>query len=568
MSELNILIAEDSENDTVLIMRELKKAGYQPSYERVETEADMERALHNQVWDIVITDHNMHGFSSVEALNLVKQSGKDVPVIIVSGMIGENAAVEAMKSGAHDYIMKDNLARLAPAIERELRDAETRRARQEAEKALSHLSVHDSLTNLVNRKQLIDSLSAALMRTDGRGYMVAVLYIDLDRFKVTNDTYGTDMGDKVLQEVAARLRRCARYDDIISRYDGDEFIMVIENIYDTAEACVVAEMVIKLLSKPFQFDGHDIYIGASVGISFSDSVGWSADDLIKNAGTAMYQAKNGGRNNYQEYTSDMDDAAEHRRYLELSLYKAIELDELELYFQPQIKPDKSLRGAEVLLRWHHGTLGLVPPVEFIDLLEETGLIIPVGEWVLMTACNTWCQWMADGKIPQDSVLAVNISTYQFKGELVDTVDRVIKETGIPPHLLDLELTEGTLMDDTESSIEALAALKERGVQLSIDDFGTGYSSLSYLSTFPIDYLKIDKSFVLNLDNNENDAVIAKTIIGLAHNLGMHVIAEGVENRAVLDFLSSEGCDIYQGFLFAKPLPVGDFVPAVVDGFMV
>jgi len=560
MTNLKVLIAEDSENDCLLLLRELRKGGYDPDWARVDNESEMKRQLELKHWDIVLTDHNMPGFSSTDSLSLVKASGKDIPVVIVSGVIGEESAVGAMKAGAHDYIMKDNMVRLIPVIERELRDAQTRQDKDEAEKRLNHLSDHDPLTNLVNRSSVHDVLEGARSRAEVKGNMLAILYIDLDRFKVINDIYGHSVGDQVLIEVATRMRACARYNDTIARYGGDEFILIIENIVEAGEASVVAEFLIQNLAKPYHIEGHDITIGASVGIAFSDSVGWSAEELIQNADAAMYQAKSLGRNSFCHYSPEINEAAEHRRYLELSLHKALELNELKIYFQPQVDlKEGRIRGAEVLLRWQHSTLGLIPPDEFINLLEETGLIISVGEWVLTTASEQWCRWVHEGIVEDDAVLGVNISSYQFKGELVSVVKRVLDKTGIAPEMLDLELTEGTLMDNTEETQEALLALKDLGVQLSIDDFGTGYSSLGYLSRFPIDTLKIDKSFILGIGKNDQDAIITKTIIGLAENLGMHVIAEGVENPRAIDFLSAQDCFIYQGYYFGRPVPPQEFV---------
>ena len=560
---LSVLVVEDSEDDTLLIVRELRKGGYEPSWIRVETGGQLQQHLQASRWDLVITDHNLPGFTSVDALQVVKSAGEDIPVIIVSGAIGEDFAAEAMRAGAQDYVMKDNLKRLVPAIARELRDAQIRREKAQTEKQLDHLSHHDPLTNLVNRNLVMKVLNNSLNRVRSRNSTLAVLFIDLDRFKVINDTYGFVIGDKVLQEVAQRLRHCARYDDTLARYGSDEFIMIVENIVEEAEASVLADMIIKQLSSPFSIDGHDIRIRASAGIAFSDSSGWSAEELIQNADAAMYQAKSRGRNTYQVYTSVMNEQAEHRRYLEMSLYRALELNEMEVYFQPQMNLNTgSLRGAEVLLRWRHGTLGLVPPDQFIALLEETGLIISVGEWVLKTACQHWVQWISEKRIPGDAILSVNISSYQFRGELVQMVKRVIDEVGINPGLIDLELTEGTLMENTEDSQKALIALKELGVKLSIDDFGTGYSSLSYLSRFPIDSLKIDRSFVINISQNKNNAVIAKIIINLAESLQLTTIAEGVETQEAADFLSGQGCYVHQGYYFSKPLPANDFLEKI------
>jgi len=560
---LKVLVVEDSENDTLLIIRELRKGGYDPDYLRVETATDLQAQLENDHWDLVITDHNLPGLTSVDALRVVKGCAQDIPVIIVSGAIGEDVAAEVMRAGAHDYVMKDNLKRLVPAIERELRDARVRQEKQQTEKALTHLSQHDALTNLANRSALVGLLTGALSAANLRNTSLALLYIDLDRFKVINDTYGFETGDKVLQEVARRLRHCARYDDTLARYGSDEFILIVENITSSQEAMVLADMVLNQLSAPYVVNGHEVHIRASIGVALSDNSGFQAEELIHNADAAMYQAKTLGRNNYQIYSLAMNEKAEHRRYLELSLHHAMAGNELVVYFQPQMDLNAGkIRGAEVLLRWEHATLGLIPPDQFIDLLEETGLIIAVGEWVLRTAGQQWMQWIEQGLIPYNAILSVNISSYQFTSELVDMVARVLNDLGIPAELVDLEITESTLMGNTAESEKALMALKDLGVQLSIDDFGMGYSSLSYLTRFPVDCLKIDKSFIIGIETNKNNAVIARAIIGLADSLGLRVIAEGVEDSQSRDFLLGQGCYLHQGFLFSKPLPADEFVEKV------
>lgn len=561
---LNVLIADDCEDDALLLVRELRKGGYQPQFERVETREDMEKALEQRHWQLIITDHSMPGFNSVDVLEMVKRTSMDVPVIIVSGTIGEETAVHAMKTGAHDYIMKDNLARLIPAIERELRDADTRRARQQAEQALSHMAYHDSLTNLLNRSMLHDKLEQALSKAHRDDTLLALLFVDLDRFKIINDTFGHTTGDMLLQSAAERLRSCVRRNDLLARYGGDEFVVVMENLSSRNEAAAVADAIIEAMLKPFRINNHEMYIGSSIGIVFSRDCDGRAEMLIKKADTAMFRAKSLGRNKYQFYVAEMGDESESRNQLEQSLYQALSRGELELFYQPQVHIGTGrLRGAEVLLRWRHPSLGLVAPGQFIDLLEETGLVLPVGEWVLRTACQQWREWQLAGIIADDQVVSVNISSYQFKGaDLVFSVGNILADTDLPSNMLDLEITEGTLMEDTQLSQQVLQTLKEMGVHLSIDDFGTGYSSLSYLKKFPIDCLKIDQSFVRDLINNHDDAVIATAIIGLSHNLGMKVIAEGVENDDVLQFLAQQSCDVYQGYHFSRPVPVDDFLALV------
>jgi diguanylate cyclase (GGDEF)-like protein len=560
---LNVLIVDDCQDDALLLVRELRRGGYEPQYTIAETREAVADALASGHWQLVITDHKMPGFDSSDVLSMVQQKGLDVPVIIVSGAIGEETAVRAMKAGAHDYLMKDNLARLVPAIERELRDAETRRARIQAEQALSHMAYHDSLTNLLNRSMFHACMEQSLQLARSQDTLMALLFVDLDRFKIINDTYGHTVGDMLLQSAAERLRSSVRRNDVLARYGGDEFVVIMENLQSRNEAAQVAQTIIYEMQKPFHIGGRDMYIGSSIGIVFSRDCEGRAETLIKKADTAMFRAKSLGRNKFQFYMNESDQtgAVDRRNLLEQSLYMAVQRDELELFYQPQIHvATGKLRGAEALLRWRHPTLGLIPPSNFISLLEETGLVLPVGEWVTRTACTQWNEWFKQGVVRADQVVSVNISSFQFRGgdDLVFSVGNALSDTELPASMLDLEITEGTLMEDTHTSQQVLQTLKEMGVFLSIDDFGTGYSSLSYLKKFPIDCLKIDQSFVRDLLSSQDDAVIAKAIIMLSHSLGMKVIAEGVEDQEVLDFLAENKCDIYQGYFFSRPIERGAF----------
>lgn len=559
---LNVLIVDDCQDDALLLVRELRKGGYEPQYTIAETRDAFVSALEGGHWQLIITDHKMPGFDSSDVLETIQKKGIDAPVIIVSGTIGEETAVRAMKAGAHDYIMKDNLNRLVPAIERELRDAETRRARIQAEQALSHMAYHDSLTNLLNRSMFHARLEQSLQSARHEDSLMALLFVDLDRFKIINDTYGHTVGDMLLQSAAERLRSSVRRYDVLARYGGDEFVVIMEKLSSRNEAADVAQSIITAMQKPFHIGGRDMYVGSSTGIVFSKDCEGRAETLIKKADSAMFKAKSLGRNKYQFYLEQESTSGDEvRNLLEQSLYLAVQRDEMELFYQPQVHiPTGRLRGAEALLRWRHPTLGLIPPGQFISLLEETGLVLAVGEWVTRTACAQWKQFLDDGVVSGDQVISVNVSSFQFRSgdDLVFSVGNILSDTELPPSMLDLEITEGTLMEDTHTSQQVLQTLKEMGVCLSIDDFGTGYSSLSYLKKFPIDCLKIDQSFVRDLMNSQDDAVIAKSIIMLSHSLGMKVVAEGVEDAGVLDFLAENYCDIYQGYHFSKPLCLADF----------
>jgi len=465
-----------------------------------------------------------------------------------------------MHAGVHDYIMKDNLARMVPVIKRELREAEIRRARSRAEQALHHMAYHDALTNLINRTLFRDRLDHALIRSRRSGFKVALLFVDLDRFKVTNDTLGHDIGDILLKEVAKRLLKCARQEDTVARFGGDEFTVIVEGVTEDDDASAVAKNIIDALTQPFNLAGNEVFVSSSVGIALDDKRRIDAETLIRHADIAMHRAKEKGRNRYQFYEPEMNAKARVQMDLENSLHHALERHEMELYYQPQVDVSSGkICGAEALLRWNHSTLGMIPPIEFIFLLEETGLIIPVGEWVLRTACEQWKLWRDQGLLTETASISVNISSYQFKvADFAAVVESVLQDTQLPPCCLDLEITEGTLMEDTEASTVTLNRLKQMGVSISIDDFGTGYSSLSYLKKFPLDYLKIDKSFVQDIVVDPDDAAIATAIIGLSHNLRLQVVAEGVEDEQVLQFLKQKHCDYYQGYYFSKPVPTAEF----------
>lgn len=555
---LHVLIIEDSKDDTEILARALKQGGYDPLYERVETAAEMNAALARPGWDIVIADYSLPQFDATSALALLKKSGLDLPFIIVSGSIGEDIAVAAMKMGAQDYIMKGNLMRLIPAIERELREAEGRRQRRQAEETVHHQAYYDLLTDLPNRIMFHDRLTLALAQANRYRRMLAVLFVDLDRFKTIIDTLGHAMGDRLLRGVAERLSSCLEEGDTLARLGGDEFVVLLPHIDRVFKAAKQAQKILEVLQPPFHFNEHELHITTSLGISLYPYDGHDPDTLLKNADTALYRAKEQGRNNYQLYTPAMNSRAFERLALENSLRKALERQEFLIHYQPQVDiKTGQIVGIEALVRWQHPDLGLVYPAEFIPLAEETGLIVPLGEWVLRTACAQNKAWQKAG-LPPVSV-AVNLSARQFQHQnLVETVARVLRETELDPPYLELEITEGIAMQNADFTIVILRGLKEMGVQIAVDDFGIGYSSLSYLKKFPLNTLKIDRSFVHDLTSDANDAAIAHAIIVLAHTLKLNVVAEGVETLEEKNFLQEHACDRLQGYLFSVPLSAEGF----------
>lgn len=429
--------------------------------------------------------------------------------------------------------------------------------RKEAEEKLVHLAHYDPLTGLPNRVMFHDRLRQAMAQARRRNAVTGVMFIDLDRFKVANDTLGHAAGDALLKEVAERLRVCLRNGDTVARLSGDEFGLVLGDLRANEDACVVARKVLDTLQRPFNLEGHDFYVTASVGISLYPVDGDTPQDLLKNADTAMYRAKEAGRNNFQFYTTEMNTRTLQRLEMENGLRKAIERQEFLLHYQPKVDlRDGSITGFEALLRWQRPGKGLVSPAEFVPLLEDTGLIVPVGEWLIDTACAQIGAWRRAGIEPRP--IAINLSARQFTDKnLAATIKRCLEVHFVESHLLELEITESSLVNNTEEAIATLKYLKSLGLHISIDDFGTGYSSLSYLKRFPLDALKVDRSFVRDITTDTDDAAITHAIISMAHSLGLKVIAEGVETEAQLTFLASHGCEQMQGYLFSKPVPAGE-----------
>ena len=424
---------------------------------------------------------------------------------------------------------------------------------------IQHLAHFDALTNLPNRALLNDHLDLAIAVANRSQTQLAIIFLDLDRFKVVNDSLGHHAGDLLLQVVSERLKNCVREIDTVARLGGDEFVILLGSIRDPSDAARVAQKVVETIAIPFMLDGNEVNIGTSIGIGIYPENGLDRPTLLKNADAAMYHAKENGRNNFQFFSSVMNDKAFERLALENDLRRALKGEEFFLHYQPQIDVQTGkIVGAEALIRWQHPERGLVPPFNFISLAEKCGLIIPIGEWVLKTACAQNIAWQKEGLPP--ILTAVNISAQQFKQKnFKESIMQILGDTGLAPHLLELEITESAFMENAESMLESLHSLKEIGLHLSIDDFGTGYSSLSYLKHFPIDKLKIDRSFVMDITDDSRNNAIIETIIHLGHNLKLKVIAEGVETAEQLATLRKLQCDEIQGYYFSRPLSHHDFV---------
>jgi diguanylate cyclase (GGDEF)-like protein/PAS domain S-box-containing protein len=431
--------------------------------------------------------------------------------------------------------------------------------RKAAEDRIRHMAHHDALTSLPNRLLLQDRLSQALAKARHDNRQVVVMFIDLDRFKTINDSLGHYLGDMLLQEIARRLSASVRDSDTVARLGGDEFVIVLESMPFAKETQRIAELLIKEVSRPVEVDGRELYVTPSIGISLAPGDGSDVETLMRNADTAMYQAKNQGGCNYQFFAPHMNRAATERLEIEHSLRRALDNNEFELRYQPIIDIiENKIYGAEVLLRWHHHQLGDIAPERFIPVAEETNLILPIGEWVLRTAIRQLAEWNRDGQ--ELIVLCVNLSARQFhQTGLPDRLSDLMEQEGIAPHMLELEITESVLMDNQLETVALMQQFNDMGINLSVDDFGTGYSSLSYLRHLPISKLKIDRSFVRDIPYNSDDATVASAIVSLARALDLKVVAEGVETVEQLDFIRATGCHAVQGFLFSTPLEAAEFI---------
>lgn len=445
-----------------------------------------------------------------------------------------------------------------------------------AKNRLRQLAYFDSLTVLPNRQLFTEQLGLMLRVAKREEHRLALLFIDLDNFKRINDSLGHSAGDILLKEVASRLRQCFRESDVISRYidpsseigvarlGGDEFTVVLNRIDNDEAAGVVAKRLIAALVKPVMLDDHELVITPSIGIAIAPQHSDNVDGLLRHADTAMYHAKKTGKNNYKYYSSHMNEMGVQRLKLETELRRAVEKNELVLHYQPQVNIlTGEIVGAEALVRWQHPEHGFIPPLNFIPLAEEMGLIVDIGEWVLTEACRQMQAWRENGlQLPK---MAVNVSSLQFNHAwFIERIKQALKETRLDPHLLELELTESVIMNNADATIAALHEIKKLGVTLSVDDFGTGYSSLNYLNRFPLDELKIDKSFISDMDKDKYNAGLVVAIIAMARSLNLSLVAEGVETREQYNFLREQGIQVIQGFLFSKGLPVNEFEALLKD----
>jgi diguanylate cyclase (GGDEF)-like protein len=434
----------------------------------------------------------------------------------------------------------------------------------EKENKLDFLTLHDPLTELPNRTLLGQKLKKIIAQAQRKGHQGAVLLFDLDRFKTVNDSLGHTQGDRLLREIATRLHKRMDKNDLLARLGGDEFAVVLPQVEDIQQVVRRVEQLMEGLVPVIELSGFELYVTASVGVSIFPGDGSAEDDLLQAAEVAMYRAKQSGRNRYQFYRTEMNERNRELLHLESQLRLALERNEFVVYYQPKIDlRTGEVTGAEALLRWHHPEMGIISPADFIPLAEDTGLIVSIGEWVLRSVCAQNLEW--NRMLPASLRVAVNLSARQFmEPDLLEQLDRALRDIGIRSEEVELEITESVAMRSVEESIATMGAMRLRGLNLAIDDFGTGYSSLSYLKRFPIDCLKIDKSFVSNIETDINDAAIVSSIVALAKAMDLRVVAEGIENRNQLRYLQQIGCDEAQGFLLARPMPAEDFAGFVTN----
>ncbi|MGL5832840.1 MAG: putative bifunctional diguanylate cyclase/phosphodiesterase, partial [Waterburya sp.] len=532
---LRVLIIEDSEDDAELLAIALKRGGYQVIHQRVDTRLDMETALANpQPWDIVLADYSMPQFSAIAALEVLKALQLDLPFVIISGKIGEDTAVAAMKAGAHDYLVKGQLSRLLPAVERELREAILREEYRAAQKRLRYLAYYDKLTDLPNRISFLDHLKSEIAQdqelhlcaerhgvSQSAQNLFAVLLLSIDRFHSIKRSLGYEISDKLLMAIARRLEECLvdLEMNLVARTSEDEFALLITGLKNTHDVVNRAESLYRKLIKPFEINDTTVCSTVSIGISLNQNHYREPEQMLRAADTAMQSAKANFAKTSVLFDAKMQSKAAEKLRIENDLQRAIENQQLYLNYQPIVSLDTGkINCVEALVRWKHDSLGIIPPDKFIPICEETGQIIALGQWVLSEACSQLVSWQKDLADDFSLTVSINLSRIQiYHPELIPQIDNLLESLDLTGKDLKLEITESTLMENTSAVTKVLEQLKEREIKLCLDDFGTGYSSLSYLRYLPVDTVKIDRSFIGPEINNTNYD-ITKAIIDLAHSL--------------------------------------------------
>jgi diguanylate cyclase (GGDEF)-like protein len=553
---LQVLVVEDSEDDTLLVLRTLARGGYAPVHRRVCTAGDMRRALAVAPWDVVIADHNMPRFSSTAALDVLKESGHDIPFIIVSGSIGEDIAVEAMKAGAHDYLLKDNLARLVPAVERELREADLRREHRQAEELVRHQASHDALTGLINRREFERRLERALAEARSEGRRHALCYLDLDQFKVVNDACGHGAGDELLKQLVARLRGGMRESDTLARLGGDEFGILLDNCSLESADRAARTLLDRVRDFRFAWLGKTFEVGASIGLVPIDASSGDSGSLMCAADVACYAAKDLGRNRVHVYAPD--DAEVSRRRGEMGwvsrIKQALREDGFRLFAQPIVSAvDGRARDREVLLRLVGEQGELILPDAFVPAAERYGVMTAIDRWVVERVVTTCRHWSRENP---DCGCSVNLSGASVNDDgFLQFLQGLLTDRALPARSICFEITETTAIVNLSKAGHFVRELKALGCRFALDDFGSGLSSFTYLKSLPVDYLKIAGGFVRGLVEDPVDGAMVDAINRIGHLMGLQTIAEYVERPSVLEAVRRIGVDYVQGNAIAPPGPI-------------
>ncbi|MDJ0926155.1 MAG: EAL domain-containing protein [Gammaproteobacteria bacterium] len=546
---MKLLLVEDNFDDADFLAASLRRHKVDDvALSHVATLRDATDQLKSHSFDVVLLDLHLPDGSGMECVDAVQAADPATPIVALSGKDDEEFALSILNKGVQDYLVKwEGQTR---TILRAIRYAIERKR---SEMRLNYLAQYDPLTEIPNRQYFHDQLEKATARARREGRKVALFFLDLDQFKIVNDTLGHNAGDRLLREMAQRLRGSTRAGDVIARLGGDEFAVLLEGIRGALDAEAVAQSILEMVAEPFHVEGREIEVTTSIGITIYPNDNSDTATLLKNADIAMYQAKEQGRNNFKFFTERMHEELLEYHNLENDIRDAISAELFSLVFQPKVNLiTRKLQGLEALLRWNCPRRGNVSPVDFIPVAEQSGHIVPLGHWVLNEVCRTLNRWQAAGTpvVP----VSINVSARQFQqADFHKRVANVLNHHAIAPDLIELELTEGLLMEDTDSAQRALQQFRDIGVRISIDDFGTGHSCLNYLRRFPIDVLKIDKSFVQDVTSCEDSSIIVEAIISLANSLRLDTVAEGVETREQMNFLIDRGCHVAQGFFFGQPL---------------
>ena len=557
---MRILLVEDDSEDAEFLRICVGRASGRPvDLVRVERLEEAITALGRERFDVVLLDLHLPDATGSECVEQIQKADPHVPIVVLSGQADEDYAVEILNRGVQDYLVKwEGDGRI---ILRAIRYAIERKR---SESKLNYLARYDSLTGIPNRQYLRDQLERATTRALRNRKKMGLLFLDLDRFKMVNDTLGHQLGDDLLRAVVGRLKQSIRAGDLLARLGGDEFAVLVEDVEGPLELESVARTIVACFAQPFELDHRQVSVTASIGITLFPVDNVDPLALLNNADIAMYQAKERGRNTFKFFTQSMHEDILRYHRLETDLKNALANGEFHLVYQPQIAlGDRRVHAVEALLRWNHPERGTVGPDEFIAVAEESGHIVPIGMWVLEEACRQLKEWERAG-LPLPRV-AVNVAPVHFhQPDFHRQIKKTLQRYAVDPSLIELELTERSLMEDTDGVRACLAGLKEIGVRLAIDDFGTGYSCLSYLRSFPIDVLKIDRSFVADLDTSSDDQAICGVILSMAQRLSLAAVAEGIETEQQLEFLVRHGCDLGQGYYFSPPVAPDDVAVMLLE----